>query len=211
MIGRTNVQGFKVEEAEYTELEYIESTGTQYIDTGFKGSETYSKIEIDFTPLEESATAVYFGATYQDSSITRGVLSLWRYFSSSKYCLMAGRTSSQVELSMNYNTDYYLIATASNGIATAILNGTEYNLAYTYTIPDNRNIFLFANNNDGTVSNFAKMKLRSAKLYDANELLAHEYIPVLDSDNIACLFDKVTETYLYNAGTGSFTAGPVIS
>ena len=42
----------------YTQLEYIESSGTQYIDTGVMPTEN-NMAEIDFTPI--STTGVYYG------------------------------------------------------------------------------------------------------------------------------------------------------
>jgi hypothetical protein len=50
----------------YTQLDYIESTGTQYIDTGFKPNQD-TKIYMNVTPLNlDSATvgAFFFGSGY---------------------------------------------------------------------------------------------------------------------------------------------------
>lgn len=38
-----------------------------------------------------------------------------------------------------------------------------------------------------------------------NDALVRDYAPALDPDGVACLYDKVSEKYVYNAGTGSFT------
>ena len=43
-----------------------------------------------------------------------------------------------------------------------------------------------------------------------NGVLVRDLIPVEDKAGVVCLYDKVSKTYLYNAGTGSFIAGPEI-
>ena len=50
------------------------------------------------------------------------------------------------------------------------------------------------------------MKLFSCQIYD-NGTLIRDYLPCLDKDGVACLYDKVSETYFYNQGTGEFIAG----
>ena len=44
------------------------------------------------------------------------------------------------------------------------------------------------------------------RLYD-NDVKIMDLIPVKDSNNIVCLYDKVSKTFFYNQGTGNFTAG----
>lgn len=53
----------------------------------------------------------------------------------------------------------------------------------------------------------SKAKLYEAKLFISGSLVAH-YIPVLDYNGLACLYDDVTGTLKYGTG-GSFIAGPV--
>jgi len=55
----------------------------------------------------------------------------------------------------------------------------------------------------------AKIKLYYLEIYD-NEKLVRDYIPVLDDDGIACLYDKVEKKFYYNEGTGAFIAGPEV-
>ena len=43
-----------------------------------------------------------------------------------------------------------------------------------------------------------------------NGVLIRDYIAVIDPNGVACLFDNISETYFYNAGSGDFTIGAVI-
>lgn len=68
---------------------------------------------------------------------------------------------------------------------------------------------LFALNQGGTIltgENGFKGKAWSYRIYESDVLL-YDLWPCYDPDGVACLYDKVTETYFYNAGTGSFVAG----
>ena len=48
--GKTTIQGVP---SDYTILDYIECTGTQYIDTGFKANTTTTKFVGAFTPTQK--------------------------------------------------------------------------------------------------------------------------------------------------------------
>ena len=71
-------------------------------------------------------------------------------------------------------------------------------------------LFLLSVNFDGIASNNRySCKLYGAKIYDNGNLI-RDYIPALDENNVAALWDKVSQAFFYNQGTGSFTAGPVV-
>ena len=44
------------------------------------------------------------------------------------------------------------------------------------------------------------------KIYEGTTLI-QDYVPVLDSNDRPCLFDKVSKTCFYNQGTGEFLYG----
>ena len=54
------------------------------------------------------------------------------------------------------------------------------------------------------------MRLYYFKLYN-DGVLIRNFIPVLDKNGTPCMYDKVTGQFFYNAGTGNFIAGPVIT
>lgn len=83
-----------------------------------------------------------------------------------------------------------------------IVNGTEY-------IPDNLNI---GTTNNTTIKIFSATNTMTAniysfKIYD-NGTLIRDMIPVKDLSGVACMYDKVSGQFYYNAGTGDFIAGP---
>ncbi len=42
------------------------------------------------------------------------------------------------------------------------------------------------------------------KIWD-RDTLVRDFVPALDENDIPCMYDKVSETYFYNQGTGNFT------
>lgn len=49
------------------------------------------------------------------------------------------------------------------------------------------------------------LECKYVKIWDANDNLILDLIPVVKSDGTVCMYDKVTERYYYNAGTGAFS------
>ncbi len=69
-------------------------------------------------------------------------------------------------------------------------------------------IYILSN---GTDSSNAKgvFRIHWAKIWK-DDTLQRDFIPVLDSNGIPCLYDKVSEQYFYDENGNSFNAGPVI-
>lgn len=77
------------------------------------------------------------------------------------------------------------------------LNQNEFSSEY--------NMYLLAGHLGGTsIGNIGNVKLYYCKIWDG-ETLVRDYIPVLDSNGVACLYDKVEGKYYYNQGTGTFS------
>lgn len=66
-------------------------------------------------------------------------------------------------------------------------------------------IFVFANNDAGSPSDFAHAKVKYFKAYDDTGELVCYLVGTQDGSGIACMYDLVTGTMKYNAGTGEFT------
>ena len=71
------------------------------------------------------------------------------------------------------------------------------------------NLYLFSVNGGGTYDN-ATMKLYSCQIYD-NDTLVRDYVPCQKPDGTVGLWDDVNSVFYGNAGTGTFTAGPVVA
>ena len=83
------------------------------------------------------------------------------------------------------------------------INGVTHERTYA-SFQCDYSLYLCAINNAGSAGFFSNLRLYYCKIYD-NGTLIRDYIPVLDWDDVPCLYDKVKRKLYYNAGTGSFT------
>lgn len=182
-------------------VEYIESTGTQWIDTGFiPNQDTRVLADLQCTKIsgnaplfgarvasksKEYASFMLSGGTYQDG-----------YGTSMTPYLGKGSTNRNI---IDKNKNVFIV----NGVT--LKTHTEQSFQPEYTM------FLFNINTKGTPTGSFKTyaRLYSCKIYD-NDALARDFIPVIDWNETPCMYDKVTDELYYNAGTGAFEVGPAV-
>ena len=181
---------------EYTPLEYIESSGTQYIDTGFMPNQN-TRTMMRLQRLQ-SATTYGFGVRTTSSSgyIFYSEASAW-------YCMYGGT--------------YYPLSAFPPGATTidldgkakkATINGYSYTLS-NVTFQNTQSMLLFAfREYDGSPTISSAMRLYGCRIYDDNGSLALDLVPALCETGLVGLVDKLTGSFYGNSGSGSFTAGP---
>jgi len=78
---------------------------------------------------------------------------------------------------------------------------------FTCTVP----LTIFGTNTNGAVEYFIPMQLFSFKIWNDSEELVADFLPALSTEaghvNEPCLFDNISNTYFYNAGSSNFTIG----
>lgn len=178
----------------YTELEYIESSGTQYIDTGITPTTT---LETEIVLLPTS------GATSEHAIFG----SAW---SISGYFLMFYQDIVRWH-SRGVNVDVSGVGLTNRITVTASptlldVNGTAYPVSGTGKDTTN-NVYLFYTGDDSTSGNKGHFKLYSCRMWD-NENLVRDFMPVQRSDGAVGLYDLVNGVFYGNSGSGVFIAGP---
>lgn len=181
-----------------TKVSYIESTGTQYIDTGVKPSNS-TKVDIKF--MYNSLNGFVYG------SRTSGSGSDAHEFMINASGLVFPQFDGQYsEVSSSYNKigEEYILSNSQSG---AYINGNLIKSYNTATFSSKHSMFLFGLNQNGTVE-YRKFigRLYYCKIYDGDTLV-RDFVPVIDGSNIACLYDRVEKKCYYNAGTGTFSYG----
>lgn len=186
----------------YTPLEYIESTGTQYINTNislgrFKISGT---ITITGYDSANSYNAVFGNQVYSNGWITNFVR-MYTPRNGWQVCdTYAGADT------VTLNTKLVFEASTANSGQYLIVNGNTIISPTTVTSnPPANDIYLCAlNDNNSGAGQFSKVRIFNIKIYDTNDNLLGDFIPVLDYRGIPCLYEKINHTFHYNQGTGSF-------
>lgn len=193
-------------------VQYLESSGTQYIDTGivptqdttFIGTYEYvafgqnGKANYDMIAgLQGGATAQRYYPVSLNGTLASTKLSEERYVFSSENPAQSYGTVSRHSIIFNDNAHRVIVDGNQVAAFTATL-GTE-----------TKTCFLFA----ASDKNGAPAYPSASRIYECsfvtNDVLARKFIPVIDESGVACMFDEVEEKLYYNLGTGTFTPGPV--
>lgn len=189
---------------EYQRLEYIESTGTQYIDTGMKLNQD-STLEINLEITEVGDYNV-FGSRSSASENNFGIIFSKTY---DQVDLDFGDyTKNRLLLSYNIDRKIYKMSNKQLQAGDITQDVIDY---IDFSTPENAYIFNMSGNYP-TVNNPAKMRLFYCKILD-KDALVRNYIPCKRiSDGVVGLYDIVNNVFYKNADTSSdnFIAGPEV-
>ena len=189
----------------FQQVEYLQSSGTQWIDTGIK-AQSSTAISIDFAILQGFSFSTYsfvFGAMIDATKATsysvaiNGISSL-RMPNGGSF-----QTVNISSLSYNQLTNIYYRNKQQkiNDIQVSTLTANANNTT---------NIALFWRNSDDRLSQTptANLRIFSTRLY-SDETLIRDFVPCYrKSDNVAGMYDFVSQTFFINSGTGTFVVGP---
>ena len=175
----------------YNIIDYIESTGTQYINTGVIPTEL-TTIEAKFSTTKNYPFGV---RTSSQSKIC--------YISDSYgvWCLRYGLTSN-----CTYGTVDENIHTVKMGIDGVYFDGTFVEKPVQDPFTCMGSLYLFALNNNGSPS-CGNSKIYSFKMYN-DGILIRNFVPCYrKSDGVIGMFDTVNNYFYENVGTGEFVTG----
>ena len=190
--------------SDYTENSFFESNGHQYFDTGFKTTPN-TTFETKFETKESLNDTNLFG-----SRIDKGNqdLSVWINTSDTKGIAMHVMSKGEIDTHWIYTEKFkntpvtlkYDIKNADSDTKTdqIFVNGKkcyEQKCGKISFDPKFR-AYLCACNHNGNPKGMGKFRIFYFKIYDDGELV-RDFIPVLDSDDQACLFEKVEGRFYY--------------
>lgn len=185
----------------YTELEYIESTGTQYIDTGYTPNGN-TKVVSEVMLLN---WATYWEAIFGSQQLQFAVL---RYNNTATLCSdLFGTEDTTNTISIQTNQKMTVSLDAVN--KTLSVDSTTKTVGYSTTMPT-RSMWLFAKiTAQGTMDiQGSYQRHYRDTIYSSGELV-RDFTPARrNSDSVLGMYDLVTNTFYTNAGSGTFIAGP---
>ena len=186
---------------EYQKAEYIESTGTQYVDTGVIANQD-TGFEIKFKTnniISTSSWGTLFGAR-QSSTVKELQLTTYANYSTGTLRYGAGKGYAADIGSL----DSIQTVSLKNKVYTGN-SGSTQQLTGDFTTPVP--LTIFALNQNGDVVQYGSLRLYSFKLYNGNNLVRN-YIPVYKkSDNTIGLYETIEGKFYTNQGTGTFEKG----
>ena len=189
----------------YVELEYVASTGTQYLDTGVKPTR-YFRAVVDFEFSAATGGGGFgYGATAAGPSIR-----FWRSSDGTLY---------RVNFNNSYNTETIFpttftdepkrhVADLSDSLKT--IDGVSFGDSPGLTQSLAGTFYLFAMRWGWSpyIGNYGSYRVYSCRLYEG-AIIVRDFIPARRvSDDAVGLYDLDNGSFYTGAGTGSLTAGP---
>lgn len=182
---------------QYTPLEYIESTGTQYIDTGANIDTSTDEIEVVIQGLTKTTYKWFLGEHDNGSRFGFGSGD-----GTNKRNVAYGNSTYKVADSQVYDTKHTFVAN-ENGL---FLDGEK--IANYASFASTSTIYLFHLNLNNQSSYMGSSRIWSYK-HRRNGALLLDLIPALDPEGVACMLDKVSRAFFYSKTDEGFVAGPI--
>lgn len=208
--GRMNIdlkgntkQAITILPSEYQQVEYIECTGTQYIDTGIIPKDNIG-IKISGSPTGGSGDRIIIGSS--DGN---------RFFiylptgTNSRFGIGWNTNKTYIYI-INTNTKYNIFLNFKND-RKVIINDTEIDNNLSNLIGNNKNLYLGCNNGANGIGGYYIGLIYSLQISE-NANIVRNLIPCYrKSDDVIGMYDLVTNTFFTNQGTGTFNKGNNVS
>lgn len=189
----------------YTELQYIESTGTQYIDTDFAPNQD-TKIMMVAEPVSVANVSASGGFAPYGAGNTSTDRAFELYSWNSKYnpnydgqTITTGTAATGKKLTITQDKNVFTLVSSDGTTVSHTFTYNSFTTPYTLT--------LFAVHRASLLKGL--QKIYSCQLYD-NDTLVRNYVPCINPSGVVGLYDTVNDAFYQNAGTGAFTAGEEI-
>lgn len=188
----------------YTPVDYLRSTGTQYIDTQIYNFESFI---LDYKSTGGSywnnilghiptgrtrrfaATSGQFVAVFHPDSYY-----IWANFD------INPSVRNRLEYSLAANRSYVVNGETYSGLSAVAVNPV-------YDVQEvDLSVYLFACNL-GTSLSYGYAAIYECSMFDNEGVKVRDFIPVIDSAGEPCMYDKVSHNTFKNVGSGSFMVG----
>lgn len=181
----------------YTEVEYIQSDTSSYIQTNYSlGNFTSARIVMDIEAGDFATSQERIISSDKDSS--SDFLLLFRYTAAR----IMYRYASQTGVFADVNMSNKRLTVDWDFVSKTLSIGSQ--------------VFSFSGNTRTTNlkvrflgATSARAKIYSAKIYKSGALIA-DYVPCVNPSGFVGMYDIVGDLFYANAGTGTFTAGPAV-
>ena len=205
--------------AEATRVEYLESSGTQWIDTGVNLYSNDTVVaEYEYPNPIVGKNNYLFGVYKQ--GMTAG------YFDSNsgscplRFQKTNGSASANTETGINATPGARQTVTmriASDATSTVVSDSGEAlfsgGLSGTILQDATAPLALFTVNISGSPSTqyTSAAKIYSFRIYDKDNALRLDFVPCTDGNGNPAMYDRVSGYYFHNGGTGSFSTGATMA
>ena len=175
------------------QLKYIQNTNTQFIDTGIAAGNDEIRVEYDIQ--------IEPGSSRRLHGISPSAEDYWGVTDKNYYHL--GDRITSITKVGNRDIVKWIYSNKTNRLY--VNDVLQYSASRMSENSSSMNLYLWA------IGSSKRYKLTNTKIYRVkiyrNDILEADIIPVIDLNDTICMYDKVSNRLLYNAGTGNFIAG----
>ena len=188
----------------YSRLEYIQTDGNQWIDTGYV-YKSLPTVDIDYATTSHKNSEIFgWGGKVSNGYLVNDDIG---YNTRIDFWNGSGWSYAQ-SLRFDVSSRNTLRLTTTDGNIVAIQNGyCVAHIAHSGVSSNTSTALLFNGRGSTTYAHIGK--LYGATMYDGNTVV-RDFIPVKNPDGVVGLYDLVKGEFYANAGSGSFTAGPEV-
>ena len=166
MLTKESTQATSILPSGYTQVDYIQSSGTEYIDTNYNLTSENEKVEMVFSFTSIPRPCCPFGSYYNAQSITP--------YGSTSIGMYVGYSTNLLPQTVTTDTLYDLRVSANSGALSVSWNNQEQTATYNTPLGKSK-IYIFAQNyyysstQEYKAENFCNLKVYSFKLYRSEE------------------------------------------
>lgn len=191
------------------EIEYLQSSGTQYIDTGISPSTNFEcEIKAEFTQNQAGYDTLL--GSYTSTSEYGVALAIRATYEANAGYIQFGANGSGTSLIVSsiQTLGLHTYKTSlKNSTLKVDVDGTVNSLTWgNGQSPSSLPMYMFARNKGGgTIGNYSKAKVYYCKIWNGGNLV-FDAIPVRVGQ-VGYMYDRVSRQLLGNAGSGDFALG----
>lgn len=185
----------------YIQLEYIESTGTQYINTGYALIGNRDDIELDFYLSDNTVRNNIVGARNATTSQVYTVNTMsngkWRF----------GWKNSSITYDVQATIGRHIVKVEHDGgifKVDGVVVGQEGNSSITTPVKGG---VLAIRSSQGVGVYYSYCKVYEYKMWRDGVLKVHLIPAMRNSDSVVGMYDIINDRFLTNSGTGTFGYG----
>ena len=188
----------------YTALNYLQSTGTQWIEMGVAPNQnTKAVVKIKINEFTRQGASLIGSRT--DTNSNDQFSTYLDYIGGGRFLFrMDGQTESIIWKGLTTNK-IYIVTLSGTEMKAELEDGTAV-FSNTFSVSDFESTVTMALFKSKPFNNGFHGRIYSCKHYSGDELI-QDFVPCLDAEGVPCMFDFVSQKSFYNKGTGSFTWG----
>ena len=192
----------------YQRVQYLKSSGTQYINTLYVPKTDNLKITAKYQYyVGQEATSIFGSQGIQEGVGTFYSIVPYKFVTNTS-SLYVGKSGNSLMFTAETGIDIDLSVETNNGVLTRTVNGATESIDYSPPIYKGCPIAIFANFDSGTALQHSSIFLYELSIYDNGELIC-QFVPCYrKTDAKPGLYDLVRNGFFENAGTGEFEFGP---